>query len=108
MYMKRLFSIVLFVLLSVAVMGQMANDYTVRFIGRLNGAHYQRMDSVRFTNLTRGWSETIIYPDTIIVLNATVDVLDNEFKTGGFEQNVPNPFDCHTMVELSVPQDEKC
>ena len=104
--MKRLFSIVLFVLLSVAVMGQMANDYTVRFIGRLNGAHYQRMDSVRFTNLTRGWSETIIYPDTIIVLNATVDVLDNEFKTGGFEQNVPNPFDCHTMVELSVPQDE--
>ena len=106
MYMKRLFSIVLFVLLSVAVMGQMANDYTVRFIGRLNGAHYQRMDSVRFTNLTRGWSETIIYPDTIIVLNATVDVLDNEFKTGGFEQNVPNPFDCHTMVELSVPQDE--
>ncbi len=104
--MKRLFSVVLFVLLSVAVMGQMANDYTVRFIGRLNGAHYQRMDSVRFTNLTRGWSETIIYPDTIIVLNATVDVLDNEFKTGGFEQNVPNPFDCHTMAELSVPQDE--
>lgn len=104
--MKKMFALLFFVLLSVAFMGQSAQDMTVRFIGKLNGNHYQRLDSVRFTNLTRGWSETIIYPDTIIVLNATVDVLDNEFKTGGFEQNVPNPFDCHTMVELSVPQDE--
>ena len=104
--MKRLFSIVLFVLLSVAVMGQMADDYTVRFIGRLNGTQYQRMDSVKFTNTTRGWTETVVYPDSAIVLFSTVNVSDVGMVVAGFEQNVPNPFDCHTMVELFVPQDE--
>lgn len=104
--MKRLFSIVLFVLLSVAVMGQMAEDYTVRFVGRLNGTQYQRMDSVKFTNTTRGWTETVVYPDTVIVLFPTVNVSDAGFVPAGFEQNVPNPFDCHTTVELAIPQDE--
>ena len=101
-----MFALLFFVLLSVAFMGQSAQDMTVRFIGKLNGNHYQRLDSVRFTNLTRGWSETIIYPDTTIVLNALVNVNGNEFKAAGFEQNVPNPFDCNTSVEFSISQDE--
>ena len=104
--MKRLFSIVLFVLLSVAVMGQMAEDYTVRFIGRLNDSQYQMLDSVCVTNTTRGWTETLVYPDTVIVVNTTVNVSDVEMSAVGFEQNVPNPFDCHTTVELAIPQDE--
>ena len=104
--MKKMFALLFFVLLSVAFMGQSAQDMTVRFIGKLNGNHYQRLDSVRFTNLTRGWSETIIYPDTTIVLNAIVNVNGNEFKAAGFEQNVPNPFDCNTSVEFSISQDE--
>lgn len=104
--MKRLFSIVLFVLLSVIVMGQMADNFSVRFIGRLNDSRYLRMDSVKFTNTTRGWTETVVYPDTMIVVNATVNVSDAEMSAVGFEQNVPNPFDCHTSVELAIPHDE--
>lgn len=104
--MKRIAFFVLFIVVSVLAMGQSAQDMTVKFIGKLNGNHYQRLDSVRFTNLTRGWSETIIYPDTTIVLNAIVNVNDNEFKAAGFEQNVPNPFDCNTSVDFSIPQDE--
>ena len=104
--MKRIAFFVLFIVVSVLAMGQSAQDMTVKFIGKLNGNHYQRLDSIRFTNLTRGWSETIIYPDTTIVLNAIVNVNDNEFKAAGFEQNVPNPFDCNTSVDFSIPQDE--
>lgn len=104
--MKRLLSVAVFVLLSVIVMGQMADNFSVRFIGRLNDSRYLRMDSVKFTNTTRGWTETVVYPDTMIVVNATVNVSDAEMSAVGFEQNVPNPFDCHTSVELAIPHDE--
>jgi hypothetical protein len=87
-------------------MGQMADNFSVRFIGRLNDSRYLRMDSVKFTNTTRGWTETVVYPDTMIVVNATVNVSDAEMSAVGFEQNVPNPFDCHTSVELAIPHDE--
>ena len=104
--MKRIAFFVLFVVVSVMAMGQSADEMTVKFFGKLNGNRYQRLDSARFTNLTRGWSETIVYPDTIIVVNPHVNVLDNKVETGGLEQNVPNPFDCYTSVELSISQDE--
>lgn len=105
--MKRILSVALFVMLSFVMMGQSAESLTVRFRGQLNGSMYQRLDSVTVTNTVRGWSETVIYPDTIIVLNLMVNVPEKEISAAGFEQNVPNPFDCHTMVELSIPQDEK-
>ncbi|MBO7480949.1 MAG: hypothetical protein J6T63_02450, partial [Bacteroidales bacterium] len=105
--MKRLLSVAVFVLLSFVMMGQSIESLTVRFRGQLNGSMYQRLDSVAVTNTVRGWSETVIYPDTIIVLNLMVNVPEKEISAAGFEQNVPNPFDCHTMVELSIPQDEK-
>ena len=107
MYMKRLLSVAVFVLLSFVMMGQSIESLTVRFRGQLNGSMYQRLDSVTVTNTVRGWSETVIYPDTVIVLNLMVNVPEKEISAAGFEQNVPNPFDCHTMVELSIPQDEK-
>ena len=107
MNMKRILSIALFILLSFVMMGQSIESMTVRFKGMLNGSMYQRLDSVKVTNLVRGWTETVIYPDTIIVLNLTVNVPEKEISAVGFEQNVPNPFDSHTMVELSIPQDEK-
>ena len=104
--MKRILSVALFVMLSFVMMGQMADNFSVRFIGRLNDSRYLRMDSVKFTNTTRGWTETVVYPDTMIVVNATVNVSDAEMSAVGFEQNVPNPFDCHTSVELTIPHDE--
>lgn len=105
--MKRLLSVAVFVLLSFVMMGQSIESLTVRFRGQLNGSMYQRLDSVTVTNTVRGWLETVIYPDTVIVLNLMVNVPEKEISAAGFEQNVPNPFDCHTMVELSIPQDEK-
>ena len=96
----------LLISLIIVTMCAFSQELTVKFIGRLNDSFYQRLDSVSFTNLTRGWSETVIYPDTIIVVGSTVNVSDNEMQVAGFGQNVPNPFDCNTSVELSIPQDE--
>ena len=103
MIMKKIILSLSLVLIAIAVFSQ---EITVNFTGRLNDSQYQRLDSVWITDVTRGWTETLVYPDTVIVVNATVNVSNAEMSAVGFEQNVPNPFDCYTMVELAVPQDE--
>ena len=94
---------VIMLLICGAVLSQ---ETTVRFIGQLNGTDYCRLDSVVVTNLTRNWSETVEYPDTIIVLGSTVEANMNITTTQGLGQNIPNPFNCETRVELSVSQRE--
>ena len=101
--MKRILSIVLFVELSAIVFSQ---ECTISFVGETDGLQYQQLSSVRVRNISRGWTVTIDYPDTVLVLNFTQNVLGNESKVDGFEQNVPNPFDCYTTVDLTIPQYE--
>ena len=102
-FMRKIILSLSLVLMTIAVFSQ---EITVNFTGLLNDSQYQRLDSVRITDVTRGWTETLVYPDTVIVVNATVNVSDAEMSATGFEQNVPNPFDCHTTVELAIPQNE--
>ncbi len=101
--MRKLY--ILFFLLSLCL-GAFSQEITVRFTGQLNGTSYCRLDSVAVTNLTRNWTETVEYPDTIIVLGGTVGTNLNIAATQGLGQNIPNPFDCETRVELSVSQRE--
>ena len=102
-YMKRFY--IFFLLLSICL-GAFSQEITVRFTGQLNGTSYCRLDSLAVTNLTRDWTETVEYPDTIIVLGGTVGTNLNFAATQGLGQNIPNPFDCETRVELSVSQRE--
>ena len=101
--MKKLYF--LFILLALCL-GAFTQETTVRFTGQLNGTDYCRLDSVAVTNITRDWSETVEYPDTIIVLGSTVGANINIAAVQGLGQNIPNPFDCETRVELSVSQRE--
>ncbi len=97
--------VLLFLLLAIETIA-FSQEITVRFTGQLNGTSYCRLDSVKVTNLTRNWTETVEYPDTIIVLGGTVGTDLNIAATQGLGQNIPNPFDCETRVELSVSQRE--
>ena len=101
--MKKLYFLV--ILLSLCL-GAFSQEITVRFTGQLNGTDYCRLDSVAVTNLTRDWSETVEYPDTIIVLGGLSGVNMNIPETQGLGQNIPNPFDCETSVELTMSQRE--
>ena len=82
-----------------------SQEITVRFTGRLNDAHYCRLDKVLVTNLSQNWTETVSYPDTIIVLGGN-NFVESFAEEQGLTQNVPNPFDCETSVELSMSQRE--
>ena len=103
MFKKKILLLLSLILFGTGVFSQ---DFTIKFTGRLNESKYQRLDSVRVTDVTRNWTETLVYPDTVIVVNSTVNISNNEMQAAGFGQNVPNPFDCYTSVELSIPQDE--
>ncbi len=84
------------------VLSGYSQEITVSFIGQLNNSEYCTMDSVVITNITRNWTESIVYPDTILVVGGIVGNNLNIVSTMGLEQNVPNPFDCETQVELTV------
>ncbi|MBR5982177.1 MAG: hypothetical protein IK025_00440, partial [Bacteroidales bacterium] len=101
--MKKFYFLVILLALC---LGAFSQETTVRFVGQLNGTDYCRLDRVVVTNITRNWSETLEYPDTIIVLGGTGDVNLNIAETQGLGQNIPNPFDCETRVELSLSQRE--
>lgn len=96
----------LFVLVCFLCLGAFSQEITLSFVGQLNDSEYCPMDSVVVTNVTKNWTETIVYPDTIIVVGGTVGNNLNIASAMGLEQNVPNPFDCETRVELAVLQRE--
>ena len=91
----------MFLLLAFATLG-FSQQITVKFSGQLNGSAYQCLDSVKVTNNTRGWTETIHYPDTIIVLSQTNSLGTISSDADALYQNVPNPFDCTTTAELAI------
>ena len=83
---------------------------TLRFVGHGRGGiqeeeTYQQIDSLLVHNVTRQWSRMIYYPDTVVIMNVS-DVPVINVKTAGLEQNVPNPFDCVTDVELNLSHDD--
>lgn len=101
--MRKIFLLLVLFSIDAIVFSQ---GISVRFIGRINVTNYCRLDSVSITNITRNWTETIVYPDTIIVLGGTGNVNLNIAEEQGLGQNIPNPFDCDTRVNLSVSQRE--
>ena len=103
--MKKLTDFVLTLVLLLAILNVFSQEITVRFTGTLNNTDYCRLDSVVVTNLSHNWTETVTYPDNFIVLGSNNLVEDFE-TTRGLVQNVPNPFDSKTYVELSLSKRE--
>lgn len=102
--MKRFYLILVALVVCISTFAQ---EITVRFTGMLNDTAYQRFDSVKVTNLSRDWTETIFYPDTIVVLGGNPTFTEeSNLQDQGLSQNVPNPFDCETKVELTISKTE--
>lgn len=98
--MKKLLSIFVLVLVC---LGATAQTVTLTFTGRDAGNRFIPLNRVVITNVTQNWSETIYYPDTILMLGSTgINELggDNKFA---LSQNVPNPFDGTTDFSLQLP-----
>ena len=92
-------------LLSAAVSAQ---TVSMTFTGRNAGNNqYVRLYSVVVQNLTRGWTETLFWPDTVLTLTEGTGIENAETMYTSFlrlSQNVPNPFNGTTFVNLDVSE----
>ena len=65
---------------------------TLKFTSTTPSGAYYPFDVVNVTNVTRGWTESLMYPDTTMVLTS-FDGLQEIMDNGGFlSEAYPNPF----------------
>lgn len=77
---------------------------TLRFTSTTQNGSYFTFDVVNVTNVTRGWTESLTYPDTTMVLTALTGLNEN-FNSGGFLSEVyPNPLSGTAKVTFGMKQ----
>ena len=82
-----------------------AQPMTLTFTGRFAN-QYVPLSRVVVSNLTKGWQETLLWPDTVLVMTTTGihDVETGRAPSLQLSQNTPNPFDGTTFVNLMVSE----
>ncbi|MBO7492739.1 MAG: T9SS type A sorting domain-containing protein [Bacteroidales bacterium] len=101
--MKKTFTFITMLLLSVAVSAQMVS---MTFSGRnADNNQYVKIYSVVVQNMTRGWTETLFWPDTVLTLAEGTGIRDrSDVSSLTLYQNTPNPFRGTTSVNLDVTE----
>ena len=106
--MKKVVSLIAFVLgISAFSSLHAQNTTTLRFTGQGSDGAYVQLNRVEVKNLTRGWEETLVYPDTILMLGG-VGIEDHvSVSRFALSQNTPNPFRGSSDFSLQLPDNEK-
>ena len=73
----------------------------VTFTGAMLNGSYCPFEEVKVTNITKGWTETLVYPDTVLILSGT-GVEEVSASREGIMHVYPNPFEDFTDVEFGV------
>ncbi len=83
-----------------------AQSTVITFTGRDSLNHHIPLSRVVVSNLTKGWQETLLWPDTVLMMSATGigEVETQNFASLRLSQNNPNPFDGTTFVNLQVAE----
>lgn len=96
------------ILLTVAVLAISAalgqDSITLTFSYQTTDGSYLQPDSITIENLTRNWSETLYYPDTVYTLILPTGIPSRAEDNG--IQVMPNPFDGTTQVKIQSPKSE--
>ena len=102
--MKR-FLLSLALVVATALCMAQNNMVNLGFVGSGLDGTYKCLSTVKVENLSRGWTETLVYPDTVLTLTASVGIEEadeDDFALEGY----PNPFGGNTMVSLQLPRSE--
>jgi hypothetical protein len=100
--MKKPIFLMMSLLASIMVWAQ--ETVIVTFTANTVDGIYCPFNSVSATNVTRGWTETLVYPDTILVLTNTVGVNEHNDKAFYLGNAFPNPFTGETFAFLELPE----
>ena len=81
-----------------------AQTVTLTFTGKDATTNaYVQLSRIEITNLTKGWTETLTFPDTIAILTVGTGIEENAADAAFcLTQNNPNPFSGTTNVNLTV------
>lgn len=101
--MKKIYAFYLVALLGVTT-AFAQSSVTLTFLCQTTDGGYLQPDSIIIENLTRNWSETIYYPDTVYTLNVGTSVPNYPNDNG--MQVMPNPFDGTTRVNIQSQRTE--
>lgn len=88
-------------------LGLWSQTVTVRFWG-LDVTKEKRvpLSKIEIANISQNWQETLYYPDTVLIMKGTTAVDDwKDIHEMKLAQNVPNPFDGTSVVELQLPEE---
>lgn len=97
--MKRLITLAAIILFSTFSFAQ-NYSFNMYFTGKLSNNYYVQLHHVDITNVTKDWSVTINYPDTLLTIlyNPTTGINEN-----AVENNIvafPNPFNGNTTINI--------
>ena len=73
----------------------------VTFTGAMLDGSYCPFEEVKVTNITKGWTETLVYPDTVLILSG-YGVEEASSSCEGSMHVYPNPFEDFTDVEFDI------
>ena len=62
------------------------------------------LQRIEIENKSKGWKETLNYPDTIAVLTQGSGIEEESAMSFTLNQNVPNPFEGSSSVSLCMPE----
>ena len=101
--MKKQLLSFLFMFVCTAVFAQ---TVTLTFTAKDAGNHHVQLNRVIVSNLTKGWQETLLWPDTVLVMSGTgIGDFETFQETSlRLSQNNPNPFDGTTFVNMQVAE----
>jgi hypothetical protein len=100
--MKRLLTLSLFVLMCLFAAAQT----TISFKGQDDDGQQVQLDRVVITNHSKGWQQTLYWPETSLTLKNGTDIDNiagaNDNTPLRLSQNNPNPFNGSTHVNLTL------
>ena len=105
--MKKLLLFWVIVLMSITAFAQ---SVTLTFTAKDAANQHVQLHRVSITNLTKGWQETIYWPDTTLIMQNGTGINDVEtFHETSLRllQNNPNPFTGTTEVSLMVAEEDE-
>ena len=81
-----------------------SQDITLTFTGARTDGAYVVLDSVQVQNITRSWTETVVYPDTVLSFSQSGSGVAEAQGLAAKLSAYPNPFNGATNVSVTMPQ----
>lgn len=81
-----------------------SQDITLTFTGARTDGAYVVLDSVQVQNISRSWTETVVFPDTVLsFLQSGSGIADVQGHAASLSA-YPNPFNGAANVAVTLPQ----